>query len=639
MFQPPAARARVSAVVRGDGGSARAARGGWRWRSVTRAGVLLAAAGLGGAAGAGLTGCASPLDHEPEQALRRSIVDSVRREVRESQGVPASMTLQRQERVAALELSPGVLEELERMSGTGSYAGPEAAVTSFGPTLLGTAQDVVRVNLERAIATTVNHNLNVQFARLTPAINESRLAQAQAAFDWVFFTDFQWSRVDQENVNSQAGFPPAGRLLDERQVLETTAGLRKRNTSGGLFTVQQGLTYTDNEVEGTFATPDPANEANLTVQYDQPLLRNFGGDAALAEVRLAGNAERDSVQSLRSELIRQVTEAETAYWTLSRAYGELQIARRLLERGVQVQEVLKVRKEQFDANPSQYANAVSTVETRRTDVITAENNVRTASDRLKATMNDPAVTVGSELLVLPVDRAVDAPVQFSLLDALTTALGNRPELQRALLAIDDTAIRERLARNQRLPQLDLRAQARFNALENGADTALSRQAEADLVDMLVGVSFEQPVGNRAAEAEYRRRRLEQVQAVTTYRDVVQRIVLEVKDALRDVTTNYLLIEQTRSARVAAAENLRTLEVREETLQSLTPEFLDLKLRFQQSLASAEQRELAALTEYNVALARLYAAMGTALERNRIQFVVPDAPGAGALSPAARPDRP
>ncbi|MFI4898792.1 MAG: hypothetical protein ACIARR_13340, partial [Phycisphaerales bacterium JB059] len=45
---------------------------------------------------------------------------------------------------------------------------------------------------------------------------------------------------------------------------------------------------------------------------------------------------------------------------------------------------------------------------------------------------------------------------------------------------------------------------------------------------------------------------------------------------------------------------------------------------QEALASAEINEIQALVQYNTSIANLYAAMGTALERSRIDLVVPDA---------------
>jgi outer membrane protein TolC len=114
-----------------------------------------------------------------------------------------------------------------------------------------------------------------------------------------------------------------------------------------------------------------------------------------------------------------------------------------------------------------------------------------------------------------------------------------------------------------------------------------------------------------------------MRSVIDYRTAVQDAVLRVKDALREVQTQYRLIGQTRVARVAASENLRTLMVLEKTIASLSPDFLDLKLRRQEALSAAEIEEVIALTQYNTSLADLSGATGQALERNRIRFIVPE----------------
>ena len=50
------------------------------------------------------------------------------------------------------------------------------------------------------------------------------------------------------------------------------------------------------------------------------------------------------------------------------------------------------------------------------------------------------------------------------------------------------------------------------------------------------------------------------------------------------------------------------------------------------LTQAERDEIGALVDYNTAIAALHAATGTALERNRIQFVVPDSTAPDARNP-------
>ena len=143
------------------------------------------------------------------------------------------------------------------------------------------------------------------------------------------------------------------------------------------------------------------------------------------------------------------------------------------------------------------------------------------------------------------------------------------------------------------------------------------------VDYLLGMQFSQAIGNQAAEAVYRRARLRRSSALVAYQRSIQDTVLAVKNALRDVRSNALLIGQNRALRLAEAENLRALLVDERTKGALTPEFLALKFQRQDGLASAQVREAQALVDYNTAIARLFAAMGIGLQMNRIELRIED----------------
>lgn len=570
-----------------------------------------------------LAGCAgSPLEVERTASLRQSVVDSARRELRDAEVIPQPQELP--PHTSALQFPPERMTELEAMAGPKAYT-PTAQI---GPGLLGIAAPQFRIDLAQSVGRAVKQAVEAQRASLDPAIGEAQVVAARAAFDWVFFTNAQWDSTDAPQTVPFVGGVPLGASARQGQSVGYETGIRKRMTSGGTLALSQGQTYSDDKSSGTSLSPDPSNAAFLDVTLSQPLLRGFGSTVALAEVRLAENVERDAVQRYKGTLILTVTETERAYWELVQANHELQIRQRVLQRGIETRDVLASRR-QFDVKPAEFSDAVATVERRRADVISAENALRQRSDRLKLLINDDELTVGNETLLLPSDEAIEQPVKFSLLDAVSTALQNRPEVQQALLSIDDASIRQSVADNARLPQLNMAFQSRFQGLDESAGDAYEDVSEAKFVDFLLGAQFEQPIGNREAEADYRRRQLERMQSTIQYRGVVQQVVLDVKTALRNVSTNWQLIEQNRSSRLAASENLRTLLVQEQTIQSLTPDFLDLKFRRQDSLANAEIAELSALINYNIALADYYRATGIALERNRIDFIVPDAADAAS----------
>ncbi len=589
--------------------------------------AVFAAVALAAAAGCS----SSPLQRQSTIELRDSIEQSTRRELSPAESRPEKRPLERAG--AEVAFPPERMEELSKMAGPTAY--PQA-LPLMDPDLLGLAQDasMFRVDLQQAIARAVSHNLAVQAGRLEPAISESRVVAASAAFDWVFFASGRWERIDQPQATPVVGNVPIGVGSREVSSVGYTTGIRKRTTSGGVFSIAQGHTYSDNTTSGVSFFPNPSQAVTLALDIQQPLLRGAGSDVALAEVRVAENAERRSIQQLKSTMMATVTETERAYWRLVQAQRNLKILQRLVDRGIETRDVLSSRLS-FDVKPAEYSDAVATVERRRANVLRAVNDLRQASDRLKMLMNDPELTIGSETLLVAADEAIDQPIAFSLLDSITRAIASRPEVQEAILNIDDASIRSIVADNARLPMLDMAFRATFNALDRDVGDAYDDIGDGRFVDFLLQLAFEQPLGNREAEANYRGRQLERLRSVIAYRDTIRNVVFEVKTALRNLGTNYRLIEQTRSARLAATENLRTLLVQEQTIQSLTPSFLDLKLRRQESLSAAEQEELAALIDYNISLADYHRALGDALSRNRIRFVVPDA---GEFLGAARENK-
>lgn len=570
--------------------------------------------GLGAAGLALLAGCASPLESKRDQDLRRSVRESATRELAEAQENSEPVKLFRENRIEQLRIKPEVLQQLDTIGGPKSYGN---TTLPTGRNLYGRPVRTARVTMERAIQSAVQRNLNVEFARLGPAINQQQVIAAEAAFDWVFFTNAQYQSTDQPRTSTVF----SSVTTDQREVTDATAGFRKPLIAGGQLSLQSQFTNTANKTNNLNTIPNPSREANFVIQLDQPLLRNFGSDVALAQVRLSRNAELDQISELKGTLLTNVNNTEEAYWSLVQAESDLRILQRLLERGEEVLKLLRDRAE-FDAKPANLSNAAATVESRRADVIRAQRVLRDRSERLKVLINDPEFPVGSELLLLGSDLPTEQPMEFSLVDCVNAALASRPEVQRAILSIDNTSIRQTVADNARLPRLDLRALTRFSGLGRGIADPYEQIEEARFVDYQIGVSFEQPIGNRAAEANYRQRRLERMQATIAYSNTVQGIVNDLKTALYDVVTNYTLIEQTKAARIAAAEDLRTLLIEQEVLTGLTPEQLNLRLQRQELLARSEQQETEAMLNYNTALARLYTSMGTGLERNRIRFGAP-----------------
>ncbi len=562
-------------------------------------------------------GCESPMASDEESELREQLLASNRRYLQSVAAGPV-IELSRPPSDVNAELTDERREELDRMSGPDAYRDRKM---KLGPDLIGQAEpDTVGMSLKQAIQLTVQNNLDVQVARIQPAINEAQITQAQANFDAVFFTTFDFQKVDTPQPPAGAGLAAFGTVQQDTRSL--TTGIRKNFATGGQ--VAMSTEFTSNTRVPSFFSTNKWYDANVALTVTQPLLRNFGGDVNRSQILLSANARREAVEDLRRQLLDSMLETEREYWGLVGARAVLLIQERLLERTIADRDQLKQR-ENFDVSPVRLTEANSFVELRRADVIRARQSVRIASDRLKRLIYSKDLPLAGETLLSPVDEPVDMPLKFSLLDAVTTALRHRPQLQRALHEINDATIRLRVADNQRLPLLDLSATIQYNATtalaDEGVGDAYSNLTDSDFVDYLLNLQFELPFGNRERESQYRAQQLGRQAAVINYKRVAEVVVLEVKESLRNLQTTYQLIDAARAARRAASDNLRAIEEQEEAGVALTPEFLlDLKLSTQQRLANAEIQEIQALTDYNTAVASFYRAMGTLTERNRVEFV-------------------
>lgn len=502
--------------------------------------------------------------------------------------------------------------------------GPQSA--ALGSTVAGTvpltgeAPKRVVLSLKEAVESAVRNNLEAETARLQKSITEADIQVALASFDIVAGAGLGFERVDRESVGillpGGGGTTVIPNVTNQRN-WGFDGSLAKTFESGARVSLAAGSDRIDNLNANLYA-PDPAWSSAVTLGVVQPLLRGAGSEVALAEVRLAENRDAAAREEVRARLLDLVANAERAYWSLVTARARLVSAEWLVAQGIEVRDVLAKRRE-FDATLAQFANAVATVEARKSLVIEARRSLSEAGNALKVILNDPSLPVGGEIDVVPADMPSDAPFAADLRQSIVTAIDRAPSVRQALLGIDSASIGVTVADNAMLPQLDLNASLSWFGLDDGFGGTLSEIGEGDFISSAAGIRFSQALGNRAAEATYRAARVRRAQAVLGYERAVQSTVLSVKNALVDCVSFRELVEQNRIFRLAQAENLRALLVDEKTLAALTPEFLQLKFQLQNGLAVAEDAYFASLVGYQNALAALQRAMGTGLEAKGISF--------------------
>ncbi len=568
-----------------------------------------------------LVGCTSPLEQEQDEALRSQIklmhslyADSI------SDAKP--VVLSRSDSTVESVLSPERKAQLDNISGETYY---NKIPIELGTDLLGSLEvNSVKLTLKEAIRMSVEQNLRSKAAKLLPAVAQAQITQAEAAFDATFFTNLDQTFSDTPRPLATGSLASVGQYANTTTL---TTGIKKNLSTGGQITTQTSFSrkFESPSINTTTGTNFVSYyEANVGVFVNQPLLRGFGSDVTRAQVLLAENAMDQANQDVRTSIMQVAVDAETAYWNIVFARAQLRILTDYATKIKSIRDIITTRGTigggGFDVEPSDITEANARYDQAIANIIRARQSIRQASDQLKQIINNDEIPLASEVLIVPVDSPADAPIKYSLVDSVSVALRNRPEIKKSLSQIDDATIRTRVADNGRLPQLNASAGIRYNGLGPSVGSAYDSVTDGHFIDYLLGMQFEVPIGNRGPEAVYKQSLIARQGSVLSYLKTSQDVVLQVKSALRTLITNYELIGALREQRRSAADSYRSTKQKFDQGEPYTPAFLDLLFRRAQSDADAQIQEIQSLTGYNASISQFYQTLGTLMEYNGINFL-------------------
>jgi outer membrane protein TolC len=486
----------------------------------------------------------------------------------------------------------------------------------------------VPLSLADAIVATLRGNLDVRVAGFTPAVAREEAVKAAAAFDAVVFAGYEYHKVDEQTASI---FAPGWAKTRYYQ-----AGLREHTITGADWSLAYTLTGT-REASTGFTSLSNYYEAVLELEVTQPLLRGGWLTANLAEVNLAKVNRRISDEAFREQVEQVVSDAIGTYWALVQARVDVGIRQNLLDQTLQNLDRIRARGIR-DASTTQMKQVETAAESRRAELIAAQKTVRDVQDSLIRLMGETQGSLYRGCDILPITEPATEGMKVDLTDRILTALKHNPALAQVRIALEAAEIDVAVAQNETLPRLDLTASATFQGLQARPNEANHSLGTGDYAGYAVGLTAEYPLGNRAAMAELRRTRLARRQNLTELQNTTDQITQQIRERVRQVEAAYEEMLAQRAAASAAAAYLRTLQDTEEVRGMLTPEYLLTKLQAQQSVAAAQQAELAAIIVYNTALTDLDRLTGTVLQVQPVRIALPTAAEAVDWSPmpAARP---
>ncbi|TKJ33906.1 hypothetical protein CEE39_03220 [bacterium (candidate division B38) B3_B38] len=499
------------------------------------------------------------------------------------------------------------------------------------PYSAGSLQEVKKLyfSLRDALEMAMERNLNIQIERYNTRIADERVGESMGYFDYqsTLSTSYQksssepWDVFSAQDINTSDNYSLRG-------------GITKNLVTGGNF--QVSYTEVRRSSNSPFTNYNPYHRPVLSLQFTQPLWKNFGVENTKYNISIAQNNSEMSDKQFRAQLMTILAEVQRLYWELVFRIQDLEVNRQSLKLAQDQLDMNRTKVEVGTMAPIEITQAEAAVASREEGIIVGESAIRDAQDQLKMAI-DPTIDLDSwEVEIIPTDKPPFELQSFNLQECIETAFQNRPDYDRQKIAISSKELSIRYTKNQMRPAVDLVASFAANGLdglyliyekgrsfeqepkllgviEGGLGGAMKDVFSLDYRDWNIGFNISLPIQNRAAESAHARSKVELTQEEARLKNLELSIILEVRQAVRAVETNIKRVEATRKARELAEKQLEAEQKKFAVGTSTNFQVL----RLQTDLATAMSNERRVIVDYNISLFALKRVMGTLLKDSNI----------------------
>jgi outer membrane protein TolC len=503
------------------------------------------------------------------------------------------------------------------------------------------------LTLEDCIHVALEHNLDIQIERINPDLARYSLSGAYGSYDPSFTISGTHS-----SDHSPGGLDAEGRAFGgtESEADTFSSGIQGLLPWG--LSYQLGGTMSDRYGTQPGTTSDPLspfvvtnsfvdiNSGNtisyLSTNYGtasirvfegtsgqvgflslrQPLLKNFWIDSPRLQIRLNRQDLKISEYQLLDRVIRTVTAVAEAYFNLIYAEDNVNVQEKGLELAERLVAENRRRVEVGAMAPLDERQAESQAATSRADLLAARAARSTAQRVLKDLLSDN-YDEWKEVIVKPAEALLALPERLNIEESWRKGLAQRPDLQAARLGLNKQVEILRYQKNQLFPQLDLVGDYGYNAADREFSDAFGQVRRRENPFYSYGAQLTIPLANTGARASYKAAKATREQITLQVKQLEQRVLITIENALDTARSSMQRVEATRQARLYAEEALQAEETKLEKGKSTSFFVLDL----QSKLTAARSAEIRALADYNIALARLAQNEGTTLERRGIELSV------------------
>src|SRR6266404_6171635 len=314
------------------------------------------------------------------------------------------------------------------------------------------SSNVVPLSLNDAIRKALQNNNDIEVARDDVRFAEQQLIGLKGVYDPVFSVTPQIIQIITPQQSSLGGSGSTGKTTTTTFNLSPSI-TKSFERTGGTYTLSFANSHVN--TSNSFSLINPYYSSNLSLQINQPLLRNRSIDFNRHAIRVQRKRLEQTDSDFRARTILIISEVQAAYWNLVFALRNQQNQLDSLNLSRQNMKNIEAQIAAGAKAPLDRAQVQTDIATREANLFIATQNVSQSENTLKQLMlRDPIAPEWSAQLT-PTDTPSFDLSPVNLTAALDEAHKNRPELRRLDLQKDINKIELQYFKNQTRPQVDL----------------------------------------------------------------------------------------------------------------------------------------------------------------------------------------
>ena len=336
-------------------------------------------------------------------------------------------------------------------------------------------------------------NESLQIRMIESIISDEKYKSERGIFEPEFVNSFD--AVDRRRPNTAeqraalGAFGAGPAVYNERNRTYSSA-IETLAPTGAKFRLGYSLQSLENNLNAVTANGEWLT--TVGIQATQPLLKNGGVTATMAGIRAAALNSEISFQDYRKNIMDVVSQAEAAYWDLYQAQEQTAIAKESLRVAQTLLVDNKKRLELGKAAEIDVLQAEAGLSERSAIYSEAKQKLATARSRAVTFIAESWSTNAIGMV------AADAPkIQGQTYDyneVFTEAFKLNPSYASLVKQAELEGLRVKVAKNQRLPDLDLKGGYGFSGLASNAGDSWNAAKDQAFPNWSIGLELRVPLG-------------------------------------------------------------------------------------------------------------------------------------------------